>query len=266
MKNNCLTGLILFLIVLLQGQCVAHDASTETIDFVEKRGGYVPLDTHFKDESGKEVTLRDLMRGRPALLTLIYYHCADACNPLLNNLASALANLKLDPKKYQVITASISADEGPDAAAKKKKNIMNTLPKTFPGDSWRFLSGDEKGIKELADSIGFSFRKDEDGDEYVHPLGVVFLAADGKITRYLHGTYFLPFDLEMGFLEASKGKVGSPLVRTFSVCYGYDPASGKYILNIARISGVSTIIFAALFLAFLFRKKKERKKESSDMN
>lgn len=243
----------------------AHETSSETIDFIEKRGSYAPIDLSFNDENGRAVTLKEIMGKRPAVLTLVYFHCSEACNPLLNNIAEALANLKIDPNGFVVITVSISPEEGPKDARQKKNDFMYTFKKPFPESSWRFLTGSGNHIRKLADATGYSFRKEE--DDYVHPLGVVFLAPDGKITRYLRGTFFLPFDFQMGLMEASQGKVGSPMVRAFSICYGYDPAAGKYVLNATRIGMGGSILFAAAFLMFLFMTGKRKvKKEQAPEN
>lgn len=256
--------IILFIVIASAGQTLCHETSEATVDFAEKTGAYAPTDTQFMDEGGKDVTIRGLIHGGPAVLTLIYFKCPEACNPLLNNLAEALANQKLDPKSFTVITISISPDEGPADAAHKKEQIMHNFQKPFPPDSWRFLTGTDENIDRLADSIGFSFRKE--GDDYVHPLGLVFIAPDGKITRYLHGTYFLPFDLQMGLLEASKGKIGPPVMRAFAVCYGYDPASGKYVFRAVQVAMVASLLFTTGFMLFLFRGKKKKKKEEVTQN
>jgi protein SCO1 len=221
-------------------------------DFKEKLGSLAPLDLPFADEQGKNVTFRQVMGKKPAILTLIYFRCPGKCSPLLNNLADTLAALKVDPKKYVVLTVSIDPTENPELVKEKKKNYFNTFEKPFPEETWRFLTGNEENIRKLADSVGYSYRF-EDG-QFVHPLGLVFLSPEGKITRYLNGIVYLPFDLEMGLLEASKGMVGAPVKRALLLCYAYDPGSRKYELSITKIAGLATLFFIALYiLIFLLR-------------
>jgi protein SCO1 len=95
-------------------------------------------------------------------------------------------------------------------------------------------------------------------------LGLAFLSPEGKITRYLNGIVYLPFDLEMGILEASKGMVGSPVKRMLLLCHAYDPGSRKYELGITKIAGLATLFFIALYiLIFLLRGGLKKKHEAA---
>ena len=60
------------------------------------------------------------------------------------------------------------------------------IEKTFPADTWRFLTGDKENIDKLTDAIGFHFKRV--GDDFEHPVSVVILAPEGKIIRYMYGT------------------------------------------------------------------------------
>src|SRR6185436_3957062 len=57
----------------------------------------VPLDLPFKDESGTEVHLRDFFRGRPVILSLVYYECPMLCSMTLNGLVKSMRPLTLQP-------------------------------------------------------------------------------------------------------------------------------------------------------------------------
>jgi len=50
---------------------------------------------------------------------------------------------------------------------------------------------------------GFHFKKV--GEDFEHPVSLIIVTPDGKITRYLYGTEFLPFDIKIALLEASQG-------------------------------------------------------------
>jgi protein SCO1 len=253
---------ILFFFVLAGTSLQAQKAGSLPVDFNEKLGSSVPLDVPFSDEDGKEVTFRKIMGGKPAVLNLIYFRCPAKCSPLLNNLADTLAHLQISPEKYVVITLSIDPQEKAALAKEKKKNYLNTFEKPFPEESWRFLTGSEEQIKKTADSIGYGF-KFEDG-QYIHPLGLVFLSPEGKITRYLNGILFLPFDLEMGLMEASKGKIGAPVKRALLLCYNYDPGSRKYVFSITKIAGFVTLFLMVIFIAFLLVRGAAGKRRKSD--
>lgn len=257
---NSLQFILMLCIILITGTPVfAQKTASPPPDFKEQLGKSAPLDIPFTDEEGKEVTFRQIMGKKPAIVTLVYYRCPGKCSPLLNNLADTLASLSVSPESYKVITLSIDPSERPELAAEKKKNYLASFEKPFPEQTWRFLTGREEQIRKFADSIGYSYRYEE--DQYVHPLGLVFLSPEGRITRYLNGILFLPFDLEMGLMEASEGKVGSPVRRALMLCYSYDPGSRKYVFSITRIAGAVILCMIILFIIYLRTKETLKKRE-----
>ena len=88
------------------------------------------------------------------------------------------------------------------------------------------------------------------------------MTPDGKITRYLYGTEFLPFDIKIALLEASQGKVGATISKVVRFCFSYDPEGKKLVFNTLKVTGTVTLIFALSFILFLlFKGRKEHPKE-----
>nr|NQU92200.1 SCO family protein [Bacteroidota bacterium] len=86
------------------------------------------------------------------------------------------------------------------------------------------------------------------------------LSPDGKITRYLYGVYFLPFDLKMALAEAAKGKSGPTINKILNYCFSYDPEGKKYVFNITKVSATVILLFAgSLLLYLIFSKKRKRR-------
>ena len=56
----------------------------------------VPLDLRFRDETGQEVRFGELLRGRPVVLSLVYYDCPMLCTLVLNGVARRLKPLSLN--------------------------------------------------------------------------------------------------------------------------------------------------------------------------
>src|SRR5260370_41356864 len=65
------------------------------IGFDQNLNGQLPLDTPFKDESGRAVKLGDYFAKRPVVMLFAYYDCPMLCTVAINGLASALAVLSL---------------------------------------------------------------------------------------------------------------------------------------------------------------------------
>ena len=258
--------LILLLATLFfQNTAQAHveqpkDLSGIGID--EKLGQFIPLDLTFSDENGNPVSLKQLIHT-PIILAPVFYRCPNVCSFLLFNLTGVINKLPSEPgKEYQVLTVSFDETEKPDLAFEKKKMYLKMIEKPFPEDVWRFLTGDKENIHKLTDAIGFHFKKQ--GEDFLHPVTLVILSPDGKITRYMYGTEFLPFDLKMALLEASEGRVGPTLSKVLRFCFSYDPKGRKYVFNTLKITGIVTLLFALSLILFLvFKGKKKPIKEES---
>lgn len=233
------------------------DQSSIGID--EKLGQTVPLDLLFNDENGNKISLRQLIHS-PTILALVYYHCPDVCSFLLFNLAGVLKKLGSEPgKEYTVLAVSFDEMEKPDLALQRKKIYLKMIERPFPEDAWRFLTGDKENIRKLTDAVGFHFRRER--EDFLHPVSLILLSPDGKITRYIYGTDFLPFDLKMALLEASEGRVGPTVSKVLRFCFSYDPKGRKYVFNTLKVTGIVTLLFALSFIAFLVFKGKRRQTE-----
>jgi protein SCO1/2 len=77
------------------------------------------------------------------------------------------------------------------------------------------------------------------------------LSPKGKITRYLYGVSFLPFDVKMAVLEAEKGLAQPTRSKVLQYCFGYDSVSRSYTLQFTRLIGAFMLIAAAFFIVFL---------------
>jgi protein SCO1/2 len=225
------------------------------IGIVEKLGDHVPLDLELYDESGRSVTLRELV-DKPVILNLVYYRCPSICNPLMSSIAEVLRQGDMKAgDEFAVLTVSFDYSDTPELAAEKKKNYFNTLPPDFPEAGWRFLTGDSANVEALTDAVGFKYQRD--GNEFVHSAALMALSPEGKIVRYLYGLYYLPFDFKMAMLEASEGRVGPTVSRVLLYCYSYDPEGRKYVFNITRVAGAAGLVSVfALALALTIRSKK----------
>ncbi len=225
----------------------------------EKLGEYVPLDVNLFDEEGNTITLGEFL-NKPAVVVLVYYTCPGICSVLLSGVAEVLNKMKESPgTDYTVLSISFDPMDTPSIALQKKREFLSMLSKKIPEKGWRFLTADAENIQKLTQAVGFHFQKIEGG--FLHPSALVFLSPQGKIVRYLYGTSFLPFDIQMGITEASEGRVGFSVRRILKFCYSYDPESRKYVLNITQISGTVILLLAGSFFVFLAWKGTSRKEK-----
>jgi protein SCO1/2 len=229
----------------------------------EKLGNYLPLELKFTNSDGEELFLKDII-DRPVLLALVYYECPGICSPLLNELSWTIDKVQLEPgEDFRVISLSFDNRETPEIAAKWKRNYLHSLKRPFDPSDWIFLTGDSINIHKLTDAAGFYYKKSDDG-QYIHAGAVLTIAPDGKISRYLFGTSFNPFDLKMALIDAKAGKTNPTISKVLQFCFSYDPEGRQYTLNVTRIIGSIMLLGVGLFLIVLLKKKK--KNEGVEIN
>ncbi len=247
---------IIFLLCL-QGAAGAIE-DLEEVGITERLGEYIPLDLSFDDSDGKVVILKDLI-DKPTILSLVYFHCPTVCKPLLGAKVDVINLLDMEPgKDYRMLTVSFNEDETPANAKTIKDHFIARSRKQIPPDAWRFLTGKKETIKKLTDSLGYHFKRQ--GDDFLHPVGIMLISPNGKITRYLYGMSYLPFDLKLGIIEAGAGKVGPTINKVLLYCFRYDPQGQTYVFNILKVTATITVFFLLLFVLWLVISTRRRKK------
>jgi len=229
------------------------------IGFEEKQGLYADLNVKLINEAGDTVLLKDVI-NKPTILNMVYYRCPGTCSPLMWGISKFIDDVDLQlGKDYQVVTISFDPSETIDLGIRKKASYLSTMKKKESADGWLFYVSDSLNISKLTQSVGFNYEKVN--NEYVHPTGLIALAADGKIVRYLRGIDFLPFDIKITMVEAAEGKIGPSINRLLAICYSYDDQGNKFVFNVTRVSAIVILFFVViifLVLAFsrvIFKKK-----------
>jgi protein SCO1/2 len=209
----------------------------------QRLGSRVPLDLPFKDESGNRVSLGDCTAGKPTVLVLAYFRCPMLCTEVLNGLLAALRALPDDAGgAFNVVVVSFDPREKPPLAALKKASYVQEYGRPGAEGGWHFLTGDPLAVATLTDAVGFRYEYDPKTEQYAHGSGLIVLAPDGTVSRYLFGVRFGPRDLRLALAEASEGKVGSPADQVLLLCYRYDPATGRYTLSVLRLMRLASAV------------------------
>jgi protein SCO1 len=228
----------------------------------QKLNDSVPLNLTFRNEHGQTVALSSFFGQKPVILTLVYYQCPMLCTQVLNGLTRSLKDISLNlGKDYEVVTVSIDPTDQPVLA--DAKHIMYAGMYGRPGavDGWHFLTGEEPNIKALAKAVGFRYAFDRASGQYAHPSAIMVLTPDGKISRYFYGISYPSRDLRLGLIDASAGKIGTPVDAILLYCYHYDPMTGKYgliISHVIKIAGLITVVAIALLIIILLRQEKHK--------
>jgi protein SCO1 len=239
--------------------------STEVLKKVgidQRLNEQVPLDLRFRDESGREVRLAEYFgKGRPVVLTLVYYECPMLCNQVLNGAVGAFQGLQFSAgKEFEVVTVSFDEREGPELAARKKETYLRRYRREGSEAGWHFLTGDKASVEALARAVGFRYVWDEQSQQFAHASALMVATPSGRLSHYFYGIDYPPRDLRLALVEASEGKVGSPVDAMLLYCYHYDPATGRFapVMGVLRAAGVLTVAGVVALLLYLRRKTRRR--------
>lgn len=233
----------------------------------QKLGAHLPLDSKFRDETGKEVALSEYFGpGRkPALLALVYYDCPMLCNQVLNGLTGALMALKFDVgKEFDVVAVSFDPRETPEMAAAKKKHYVDRYRRPGTAQGWHFLTGSPESIKAITETTGFRYVWDDKTNQFAHGSAVILITPEGKVAQYYYGIEYSPKDMRLGMIEASKEKIGTVVDQLILFCYHYDPTTGKYgavAMNFLRLGGILTMLVLGTFMFVSFRRDAKKQAE-----
>lgn len=260
------TLLMLFVVVCFsvvktdaQQQVFEDRTKDPEIGIVEHLDEFLPTDIYLIDENNQRVVLTDLI-DKPTVINWVYYRCPGICSPLMEGLANVMDDSDLVPGvDYQILTISFDPSETIDLGIRKKINYLNLVDKKESiAKGWKFFVSDSASIARGTNATGFKYKKT--GNDFTHAASVCVVSPKGKITRYLNGTSFLPFDFKMAIIESQKGLSAPTINKILQYCFSYDPVGHAYVLNVTKISATLIIFVAILFFLVLIFKPKRKNK------
>lgn len=230
--------------------------------FDQKLNAQISTGLVFQNEAGTDVTLAQLLNGKPAILCLAYYQCPMMCTYVLNGIADACKEIPLAMgTDYNVITASFEPQETHYFAARKKAAYVKGYALPGMDTGWHFLTAPNGPAKTLADEVGFHYEWDKPTKQYAHSSGILVLTPEGRVSHYFYGIQYSPRDLRLALVDASKGAIGSPVDQMLMWCFHYDASTGKYsvaIMNLIRAGCLLTLTLLGLFFWSMSRRATPR--------
>jgi len=228
------------------------------VGFDPQLNAQIPLDAPFVDENGQPATLRQYTGKKPVVLAFVYFTCPMLCNQVEQALVGTLKMISFNPgTDYDVVFLSFDPNDTPEEALQKKHEAMSRFarPTTEPG--WHFLTGTRESIDTVTKAADFRFTYDPKTKLYGHASGILLLTPDGRISRYFFGVEYPPSNVRLGLVDASSGKIGTPVDHLLLFCYQYDPTTAHYsatILTVIRMGGVVTLLCMAIGFV-IFRRR-----------
>jgi len=231
------------------------------VGFDPQLNAQIPLDAPFVDEYGKPATLRQYAGKKPVVLAFVYFRCPMLCSQVEQALVGTLKMISFNPgSDYDVVFISFDPSDTPQEALQKKQAALSRFarPNTDPG--WHFLTGTQPSIDAVTKAAAFRFTYDPKTQLFAHASGILLLTPDGRISRYFFGVEYPPSHVRLGLVDASSGKIGTPVDHLLLFCYQYDPTKARYsatVLTVIRMGGVVTLFCLALGFV-IFRRRDHR--------
>jgi protein SCO1/2 len=229
--------------------------AVERPSFDPKIGAQLDPDRPLRDSTGAETSLAGVLAGKPALVIFGYDKCPNLCGVTQQAVASDLNKTGLDPSAYRALFISIDQTETSDDAIAAKEAVAQSAGADGL-KAWRFLTGSEGAV--LASEAGINFDTRPRIDQFVHPIAVLAITPDGKISRVLPALSFEPRDLRLALVEASAGKLGSIADHVFLLCAGFDTSKGQYtpaVWAALKLGGVATLLALGGSILLLMRRR-----------
>ena len=213
----------------------------------------IPLGLAFRDETGKNVQLRQYFGKKPVVLSLVYFGCPMLCSMVEDGLLQSLKQVNLSVgDQFEVLTISFDLHDTPEMAAAKKAVYVGLYGRPQAAEGWHFLTGNQASIQALTRAVGFRYAYDPQAGQFAHATAIMVLTPQGKLARYFYGIQYPPGGLRLSLVEASHKKIGSPVDAILLFCCAYNPATGKYGLLISRLLMIGGGLTVLTIMALIF--------------
>jgi protein SCO1 len=224
----------------------------------------LPLNDHFVDSNGRDVTLGTYFEHRPVVMALVYYKCRMMCPQVLSGLAKTLKQVGFTAgTDYDVLVTSIDPMDTPADGAAERIRFLGLLGQPDTGSGVHFLTGAQSSITDLAQATGFNYVRipgpDGKMDQFAHSSVIMIATPDGRMSKYLFGIDYQPRDVRLAVMEASHHHIGSLSDLILLYCCNYSPTAGKYTVSILRVMGLAGMASLFMLLALLFALSRKSK-------
>lgn len=238
----------------------------DNVGLDQRLNAQIPLDLAFVDDNGQAVQLQQYFGSKPVILMLVYYQCPMLCMQELTGFTGAMLGIRRFNigREFNVVTVSIDPRDTAQEAAATKKRYLERYRRPEAEQGWHFLTGKKDQIDALAQAVGFRYAWDPEIQQYAHASGIMLLTPQGRVAQYYYGIEYAPRDIQLGLIEASKGKIGNVVDQVLLYCYHYDPRQGKYgaaIFNVLRLSALATVLALGAFMLIMFRRDSHAARE-----
>ncbi len=253
----------------LAGPAIAAEADAETVPGIQPPpGARLPLGLAARDEAGRALTLGEALGGRPAVFAFADYTCTVLCGTALGLAAAMLPQTRLLPGvEYRFVVLGLDPRDGPAAAAAMKRAYLGESGGLAAAA--HFLTAAAPAVATAMQALGYRarYREGPAAEGFDHPLALLILAPDGRLSALLPGLGAQPEALRAALLAAAAAGNGGGGTGGFAagvrlLCQGIGlpagGARGAAVRAALAASGAATLLGMAGGALLLRRRARER--------
>jgi len=226
-------------------------------------GARLPPGLATRDEAGRATTIGAALGGHPVVFTFADYGCTVLCGTALGLVAAVLPETGLRPgRDYGLLVLGLDPKDGPSEAAAMRRAYLGDG--SAMAAAARFLVADGPVIAEAEARLGYRAEYDPAQDRFDHPLALMVLAPDGRLTAVLPGLGAQPAALREALLAATASDVApGPLAQGVRLlCAGLGQVAadgpGAVVLRVATAVGAAAGLGLLGLGALLLLRRRER--------
>jgi len=211
-----------------------------TIEAKPPPDAHLDLNLSAPDSTGRRHTIGEILGGRPAFVNFVDYTCNTLCGTDLLLLADAIRRAGLSPAAFRIIVIGIDPKD-PAKAALAMEN--SEIPRALRSAS-TFLLPDQNTVRRATSELGFHYAYDAEIDQFAHPAVIYVIDSRGAVRQLLS-----PLALTAGDMRRILQNTTAPGPTFFqqihSLCYAFDPSTGRYNLRVTfllRVAAAFTLV------------------------
>ena len=243
---------VLMLLMLLMAPNAAwaglSRAELQTVSVRPPPGARLNLALAARDTSGLPRSIGAALQGHPGFVNFVDYTCHTLCGTELMLLADGIRRAGLKPDTFRIIAIGLDPKDTAQAALKMEQDQVPAALRPVT----TFLLPDQTTVAKATAALGFHYVYDAAADQFAHPAVVYVVAPDGSLRAALSPLALTASDLRR-VLETTQPQPLSLYQRIRSICYGYDPVTGRYtprITFLLKAAALATLLLLALTLLF----------------
>lgn len=187
--------------------------------------------------------------GRPMALAPVYFTCPTVCGLTEQQVARAFEDTGLTAgEDAELIFLSFDPRDGAREAAAVRDRLDHAVA-AQSDPAIRIAWGGDSGA--VLDALGYERRFDPRAEEFAHAAALAILTPDGRVARWLGPEGITGEQLRRALIDASGGRIGTPLERALLTCWRFDPRTGKYTPRILLMLQIACLVCLALLGGFI---------------